>query len=198
MFSSGQFESAGKWFQLAIDRGEFRVYLNLGLSRLKLGHLQSAEISLRSGADHGDIDSSYELALLLEDTDREDEAHSIHLALAESGYAESQLSLAWYANDRGDRAAANIFLVHLVSREDEVGAVAAGMIGYEYYSEGRLAEAEPLLRRGSMCYPSALVALIQLLTRTGRTQEARALARSADANGVEGAAQALALIGEHQ
>jgi hypothetical protein len=188
---AGRYREAIVTFNAAIARGERRIFLNLGLSLAAMGSLELAERAFRSGADAKDLDATYELALLLEETDRVDEAKETHRYLASLHYPESILSTAWYESADGNYENAMKLIMPLTEREDEVGAIAAGMLGWRLYELGQSGNAEPLLRRGSMLYPSALLALVDLLCRSDRRAEAAQIIERAALNGVEGASRAL-------
>lgn len=191
---AGRFSEAIASFRAAIALGEKRIFLNLGLSLTAVGDLEQAERAFRSGADAKDLDATYELALLLEETGRIAEAKDTHRYLSGLNYPESVLSTAWYESADGNYESAMKLIVPLSEQEDEVGAIAAGMLGWRLYELGHSGSAEPLLRRGSMLYPSALLALVDLLCRSDRGAEAAQIIERAAQNGVEGASRALAHI----
>lgn len=179
------------FFQRALARGEQRVLLNLGLSLLSAGRAENAEEIFRQGMLSGDKNCTYELALLLDDSDRPDEAIELQRSLAKLGYAEAILVLAWHEKEGGRLDLAMEMLSSLMHLNDQTGDTAAGMAGYELYVRGNSTEAEPLLRRASMVYESALRALVDLLTNSNRTQEAIDILTRASLNGVEGADELL-------
>jgi tetratricopeptide (TPR) repeat protein len=185
--NAGLHEEAVPYFQALGDGGEENAWLNLGLSLFALGRLAEAEVAFSTGASLGDMKAEYELALVLDETEREEKALQLHASLFARGLNESAMFLAFDAQERGDVDEAKKYLRPLLDRDDDVAAIASGMWGCILWRFDGDVGAEPYLREGSHVHALALFDLVRLLAATDRLDEAHEIVQRALDNGVDGA-----------